>query len=120
MIRISTSSAMMISVVEITMRDWPPARAFSTCSRLRRDAGEIVALQRRDGARRATEIDARPFRDALDFGVTQHTQHGLAIGRSGVNVLLHGGVERRLRCSMSGLRLQPWGGGSSHEQNCHE
>src|SRR6187401_2553029 len=41
--------------------------------RLRRDTHEIVALQGRDGARRATEIDACPFRDAFDFGVTQHT-----------------------------------------------
>jgi hypothetical protein len=51
--------------------------------------------------------------------VTQHAKNGLTIGRRGVDVLLHGGVERRLRCRMSGLRLQPWGGGSCHEQYCH-
>jgi hypothetical protein len=84
------------------------------------DARKILALQRRHGPGGPTEIDAGAFRDAFHLGLTQHAQDSLPIGRGGVNVLLDRGVERRLRCSMSGLRLQPWGGGSCHEQNCHE
>ena len=80
MIRISTSNAMMISVVEMTMRDWPPASACSTWLGLCGKVGELLALERRDRTLRAAQIEPDIAGDGLDFRPFEQPQHRLTIG----------------------------------------
>ena len=93
---------MMISVVEMVTRDWPPASAFHLLG-LCGNVGELLAFERRNGTLRAAKIQPDIAGNDLDFRPFEQPQHRLAIGGGRGDVILDSRVKNRLRSRVRSL-----------------
>ena len=86
-------------------------------ARLSGNRREVLPVERRDGVRRLAQIETGAAGHGLHLRQIQHSEHVIAIGGNGRDVLLHGGIHRRLSNGVRGLCVYTRNSDEGRKQN---